>query len=640
MIAELGQLALASALGMAILQALLPLAGIPLRRPAWLAAAGPLTQAQFVLLAAALLLLAILFVRHDFSVAYVANNSNTALPLVYRLAAIWGGHEGSLLLWVFMLAGWSAAFATWARTLPATLRARVLAVLGLVSTAFLLFTLTLSSPFARLALVPSEGRDLNPLLQDPGLIIHPPMLYMGYVGFAIAFAFAIAALMAGQMDSAWARWARPWTLLAWLFLTVGITLGSWWAYYELGWGGWWFWDPVENASFMPWLAGTALLHSLAATQARGLFKSWTCLLAILTFSLCLLGTFLVRSGILVSVHSFAADPSRGLFILVLLGLLVGGALVLYAQRTPLLAKGARFSLIARESGILMNSIFLTIAAFSILLGTLYPLFLEALGGGKISVGAPYFSLVFVPLAVVPAALCVPGSISHWKSDRLGRVARSLSWPFVGALVIGGLLPKIAEGAYQWSAAGGLSLASWIILGSLRAVHDRIVVAKRPPNGRFWGMITAHTGLAVFIAGATLASCYDQELDVRLAPGESHLFGGYNFTLEGLREEQGANFDAIVALVRVSKNGVKVAELHPAKRSYFANPANAMTEAGIHAGLGGDLYIALGEALGAGSWSLRLQIKPFIRLIWGGALLMAAGALLVVCTRRRPLSSPC
>ena len=402
MIAELGQLSLAFALCLALLQSFMPLAGLSLSRPAWMAAATPLVRAQFLFLAAAFLLLTILFVRHDFSVAYVAHNSNTALPLVYRIAAaVWGGHEGSLLLWVLMLSGWSAAVSVFSRHMSADMRARVIGVLGLISAGFLLFMLFASSPFTRLSSPPAEGRDLNPLLQDPGLIIHPPVLYMGYVGFSVAFAFAVAALLSGRMDAAWARWARPWTLMAWCFLTLGIMLGSWWAYYELGWGGWWFWDPVENASFMPWLVGTALLHSLAATEARGVFKPWTALLAILTFSLCLLGTFLVRSGVLVSVHAFAADPARGLFILILLAVFVGGALILYAWRAPTLADGGRFTPLSRETGILLNNIFFTVAAFSVLLGTLYPLILDAFGFGKISVGPPYFNAVFVPLAVFP-----------------------------------------------------------------------------------------------------------------------------------------------------------------------------------------------------------------------------------------------
>ena len=455
MIAELGQLSLAFALCLALLQSFMPLAGLSLSRPAWMAAATPLVRAQFLFLAAAFLLLTILFVRHDFSVAYVAHNSNTALPLVYRIAAVWGGHEGSLLLWVLMLSGWSAAVSVFSRHMSADMRARVIGVLGLISAGFLLFMLFASSPFTRLSSPPAEGRDLNPLLQDPGLIIHPPVLYMGYVGFSVAFAFAVAALLSGRMDAAWARWARPWTLMAWCFLTLGIMLGSWWAYYELGWGGWWFWDPVENASFMPWLVGTALLHSLAATEARGVFKPWTALLAILTFSLCLLGTFLVRSGVLVSVHAFAADPARGLFILILLAVFVGGALILYAWRAPTLADGGRFTPLSRETGILLNNIFFTVAAFSVLLGTLYPLILDAFGFGKISVGPPYFNAVFVPLAVFPAALAVVGALSRWKNDTFLRVSVKLSPPLVAAIICGALSPLWADGEYQISAAFGV-----------------------------------------------------------------------------------------------------------------------------------------------------------------------------------------
>ena len=416
MSAELGQLALALALALALLQGVMPLLSGIAKRPAWAAAAPVLARGQFIFLLAAFFLLMATFINNDFSVLYVANNSNTALPLIYRITAIWGGHEGSLLLWSLMLALWTACVATLDTRIPTMLRAQVLGVLGLVSTGFLLLLILTSNPFTRLIPAAAQGRDLNPLLQDPGLAIHPPMLYMGYVGFAVAFAFAVAALLSGRMDSTWARWARPWTLAAWIFLTIGIMLGSWWAYYELGWGGWWFWDPVENASFMPWLTGTALLHSLAATEARGLFKPWTVLLAIVTFSLCLLGTFLVRSGVLTSVHAFAVDPARGLFILSLLFVAVGGSLALYAWRAPRLAAAGRFTAYSRESVILLNNIFLAVIAFSVLLGTMYPLILDALGAGKISVGPPYFNSIFVPLAGIAAALAVIGSLSRWKND--------------------------------------------------------------------------------------------------------------------------------------------------------------------------------------------------------------------------------
>ena len=631
MIAELGLLAVVLATGLALLQGVLPLAGLWRGRPAWVAAAPVLAAAQFVFLLAALLLLAASFVRHDFSVLYVANNSNTALPLLYRLAAVWGGHEGSLLLWVFMLSAWTAAVAAASRHMTQAMQAQVLGVLGLVSVGFLLFMLLTSNPFARLLPPPLEGRDLNPLLQDFALAVHPPMLYMGYVGFSVAFAFAVAALLSGRMDSAWAKWARPWTLLAWVFLTTGIVLGSWWAYYELGWGGWWFWDPVENASFMPWLAGTALLHSLAATEARGVFKPWTALLAILTFSLCLLGTFLVRSGILTSVHAFAVDPARGAFILLLLVVVVGGSLGLYAWRAPLLSGGARFAPLSRETGILLNNIFLTLAAFSVLLGTMYPLILDALGVGKVSVGPPYFNLVIAALMAVPAALAA-AAMSRWKSDSLSRLVAQLKRPLFVAPLLGALLPLLADGAYQWTAVPGLTLACWIFLGTAVAAAERLKFWTGS-SGAVWGMLLAHAGMAVFIAGVTLVSVYEKEKDVRLAVGEEQTLGGYVFHLQKIYEEAGENYAAVVADLQVTQNGKPVAMLHPEKRRYTAQPENAMTEAGIAAGWSGDLYASLGEPLGGGMWSARLQIKPFVRWIWGGALLMALGGLVAAADRR-------
>ncbi len=629
MTAELGLLAAALALCIACLQGGMPLWGIYAGRAAWIAAAAPLAAAQFLFLLLSFLLLAALFWANDFSVAYVANNSNSALPLVYRLAAVWGGHEGSLLLWGMILSGWAAAAAVFSRRMPLLVRARVLAVLGLISAGFLTFMLFTSNPFARIFPPPAEGRDLNPLLQDPGLVFHPPMLYMGYVGFSVAFAFAAAALLSGRLDSAWAKWARPWTLAAWIFLTLGIMLGSWWAYYELGWGGWWFWDPVENASFMPWLAGTALLHSLAATEARGVFKPWTALLALLTFLLCLLGTFLVRSGVLTSVHAFAADPSRGLFILVFLSAVAGGSLFLYGRRAAALSvSAARFTPVSRETMILLNNIFLTAAAFGVLLGTLYPLILESLGLGKISVGPPYFNLIFASLAGAAAALSAAGAVSRWKRDTAARVAKKLL-PALAAAGLAAAMPLLAEGEYKWGAAAGLALSFWVLFGTLSAV--RSAAGKR--GGGFWGMVTAHAGVAVFIAGVTLTTVYGRELDARLAAGEPQTLGGRRFTLEKIYETRGANYDATAAVVRVSKNGREIAVLRPEKRRYFSNPDNPMSEAGIAAMLDGDLYASLGEPLGDGAWSARLQIKPFIRLIWGGALLMALGGILAAADRR-------
>ena len=631
MTAELGLFAAILAFVFSLLQAVLPIAGAACKRAAWMAAAIPLSAAQFLFSLAALAILAALFVQNDFSVVYVAQNSNTALPIGYRVSAVWGGHEGSLLLWTTMLAGWSSAAAAFSRRTGAELRARVAGVLGLISAGFYAFMLWTSNPFARLPHALLEGRDLNPLLQDPGLAIHPPMLYMGYVGFSVAFAFAIAALMSGKMDASWAKRARPWTLAAWVFLTAGIALGSWWAYYELGWGGWWFWDPVENASFMPWLAGTALLHSLAATEARGVFKPWTALLAILTFSLCLLGTFLVRSGVLVSVHSFATDPARGAFILLLLSAVVGGALMLYAIRAPLLSGNARFSPASRETGILLNNIFLTVAAFSVLLGTLYPLILEAAGAGKISVGPPYFNLVFAPIAAMPAALCALGALAKWKGDSVLRIAKKVRPCFAFAIVAGMLSPLLADGEYQWTAAPGLILAYWIVGGALLAAWDGMPMRRK--SGGFWGMIVAHSGVAVFVAGVTLVNVYETEKDARMEPGALQQAGGYVFELQKIYEREGANYSAVVADLFVYKDGEEVATLHPEKRRYFSNPDSPMTEAGIAVRATGDIYASLGEPLGGGAWSARLQVKPFVRFIWGGAMLMALGGMIAAADRR-------
>ncbi len=632
MLAELGQLTLAVALAAALLQAVMPLAGVALERLAWMRAGSGLARAQCGMLAAALVLLGALFLHNDFSVLYVADNSNTALPAIYKIAAVWGGHEGSLLLWIFMLSLWSAAVTVLERRIPLPLQARLLGVLGLISTGFLLFMILTSNPFARLLPAASEGADLNPLLQDPGLIIHPPMLYMGYVGFAVAFAFAVAALLAGRMDSAWARWARPWVLAAWCFLTVGIALGSWWAYYELGWGGWWFWDPVENASFMPWLLGTALLHSLAATEVRGSFKPWTALLAILTFALCLLGTFLVRSGVLTSVHAFASDPNRGLFILALFCLTIVGALLLYAWRAPLLIGTGRFAPVSREGGILLNNVFLTAATFCVLLGTLYPLVLDALGQGKISVGPPYFNSVFVPLAGVSALLAAIGAASRWKRDTPKRLAAKLRSPLVSAVAVGLLAPLLYQGDYQFSAVPGFALAAWILIATARVVADRLPTRKSAGGG-FWGMALAHTGIAVFVAGVTSVSVYDQEKDVLLSFGESQLLGGYEFELNDIKPYSAANYEALIGSVSIHQNGRELAVVQPEKRRYRARPQNLMTEAGIAASWHGDWYVSLGDPVSDNTWSARLQYKPLVRFIWGGAALMALGGIAAATDRR-------
>ncbi len=637
MIPELGHFALILALVVALLQGIIPLAGAARRLPGWMAVAPAAATAQLLCLVVAFGCLTWAFVHNDFSVAYVAQNSNSALPLIYRISAVWGAHEGSLLLWALALALWGFAVSRFSHSVPADMQARVLGVMGLVSVGFLLFMLGTSNPFERLLPAVSEGRDLNPLLQDPGLALHPPMLYMGYVGFSVAFAFSIAAMLGGRLDTAWARWARPWTSAAWVFLTLGITLGSWWAYYELGWGGWWFWDPVENASFMPWLVGTALIHSLAVTEKRGAFKAWTVLLSIIAFSLSLLGTFLVRSGVLTSVHAFATDPKRGIFILVFLGIVVGGSLLLYAARAPRLRNAGEFDLVSRETSLLLNNILLVVAAGSILLGTLYPLILDALGIGKISVGPPYFNAVFVPLTAPLALLLGIGALARWRRDSLRRLA-ALLWPeFLFSLVAALVLLPLLGFPFRPAAAFGLFLAVWVAASTLRGLRERIrgrgLPALRQVPRHFWGMTVAHLGVGIFITGVTLTSIYSVEKDVRLAPGDSFELGGYRFRLERIEKIKGPNYSADRGLVIASRNGERVARLHPEKRNYFTSPM-PMTEAGIDPGLTRDLFVALGQPLGEeGAWSVRLYYKPFVRWIWLGGVIMALGGILGAADRR-------
>ena len=633
MTAELGQMALMLALMLATVQTILALGGTWLNKPSWLNSAPTIACSQCVFLTSAFILLATSFVQNDFSVAYVAQNSNTKLPMPYQIAAVWGGHEGSLLLWVLILSLWTAGVAILGRNAPQHIRTLVIGILGLISSGFLILLILTSNPFTRLIPAPIEGQDLNPLLQDPGLVIHPPMLYMGYVGFSVAYAFAITALLSGRIDSTWTRWARPWTLAAWLFLTIGIVLGSWWAYYELGWGGWWFWDPVENASFMPWLTGTALLHSLAVTETRGLFKAWTVLLAILTFSLCLLGTFLVRSGVLTSVHAFATDPARGLFILALLAVTVGGALTLYAWRAPKLTSTGRFVLVSRETGILINNIFLIVITLSVLIGTLYPLILEALGVGKISVGPPYFNLIFVSLIVMPVTLSVIVAQSRWKQDSFNRLFKILRQPLALAIVGGALLPLIFNEPYQWTAALGFTLACWVLFSTMQTGITRLKAEKNIQGGGFWGMLIAHAGIAVFITGVTAVSVYEQSEMLRLVSGERQKMGNYHIELVKITEQQGDNYQAKVGLVNVWRTQRLIAVLRPEKRWYFTRPNNAMTEAGIDATIMGDWYLSLGQALGDSTWSAQIHYKPWVRFIWGGALLMALGGLVAAGDRR-------
>ena len=642
MVPELGHFSLILAFCMSLILGTLPIFGAYRGYSSWIAVARPTAYAQFLFMALSYGCLTYSCLTHDFSVKYIATNSNTSLPVIYLISGVWGAHEGSLLLWGLVLTIWTALVARFSRSIPEATVARVLGVMGLVGIGFLLFLLFTSNPFERLFPAPLEGRDLNPLLQDPGLAIHPPMLYMGYVGFSVAFAFAIAALLEGRLDTAWARWSRPWTNMAWTFLTLGIALGSWWAYYELGWGGWWFWDPVENASFMPWLVGTALIHSLAATEKRGVFKTWTVLLAIFAFSLSLLGTFLVRSGVLTSVHAFASDPTRGLFILVFLALVVGGSLTLYAVRAPSVKSSTSFEFVSKESVILLNNVLLVVTAASILLGTLYPLVIDALGMGKISVGPPYFNAVFVPL-MAPLAIAVGvGMLLRWKKDSLSQLALRVRW-FIAVSIVGGLLLPLLMPFYSWAAALGITLALWTVAMTVLAFIERLGVKgwswqriKAIPSG-FYGMTFAHLGIAVFVIGITLTSVYSVEKDVRLAPDETIDMSGYIFEFHGVQQNKGPNYVAQQAFVTVTYKGQEVAKLEPQKRVYQVKTM-PMTEAAIDAGLFRDLFVAIGEPLGdKGAWSLRIYYKAFIRWIWLGALFMAVGGLLAACDKRYRLS---
>ncbi len=645
MIPEIGQLALILALLLAIVQGTLPLLGAQRGIRAWMALSRPLAGGQFLFVAIAFLCLAWSFFTSDFSVLNVVNNSNSRLPAHYRIAATWGSHEGSMLLWVLMLSLWMQAVSVFSRSLPREVLSRVLSVMGLVSVGFLLFLLLTSNPFERLSPPAAEGNDLNPLLQDPGMVAHPPMLYMGYVGFSVAFAFAIAALLGGRLDATWARWSRPWTTAAWCFLTLGILIGSWWAYNELGWGGWWFWDPVENASFMPWLVGTALVHSLAVTEKRGAFRRWTVLLAICAFSLSLLGTFLVRSGVLTSVHAFATDPERGLFILVFLAVVIGGALVLFAVRAPQVSGGGRFEMISRESFLLANNVLLIVAAGSVLLGTLYPLVLDALSGGqtKISVGPPYFEAVFVPLMSPMVFLMGIGPVARWKQAALPELWTLLRWAFAISLVSAVLVP-LAAGGGSWGLRLGLFLAFWILAATVvnmrerirnfrGAAHERLAMQPRA----WWGMILAHLGVAVFIAGVTVVGTYATERDVRMAVGDTVEMGGHVFRFDGTTEMIGPNYRAARGTVTVLRDGREVLTLHPEKRTYNAS-GMAMTEAAISTGVLGDLYVSLGEPIDARTWSVRVYHKPLVTWIWSGCVLMALGGLLALTDRRYRLRS--
>ena len=643
MIPELGHFALILALLVAIAQGTLPLYGAQRRDAALMAIAKPAALAQFALVGFAFVCLGWSFATSDFSVELVAQHSNTQLPLQYRIAATWGSHEGSLLLWVLMLTGWASVVALRSRNLPAALQARVLAVMGLVGIGFLLFMLFTSNPFLRLVPAAPEGRDLNPLLQDPGMVIHPPMLYMGYVGFSVAFAFSIAALIGGKLDATWARWSRPWTTAAWSFLTIGIALGSWWAYYELGWGGWWFWDPVENASFMPWLVGTALLHSLAVTEKRGTFKSWTVLLAIVAFSLSLLGTFLVRSGVLTSVHAFATDPARGVFILAFLVIVIGASLTLYAARAGTVGGGAGFAPLSRESLLLANNVLLIVATASVLLGTLYPLFLDALSLGKISVGPPYFDSVFFPLMAPLTFLIGIGPIAAWRRAELPDLWTRLKWA-LGVAVVSAVLIPFAMGRWSPLTAVGLFLALWIVAATATLVIQRLanapqqgLGAKLAANSAAWyGMLLAHLGVAAFIVGVTMVNSYGIEKNVTMDVGQTESVAGYDFTFRGVVPVNGPNYTAMSGVVEMRRNGELKKTLRPEKRIYNAT-GMPMTEAAIDTGFLGDRYVSLGEPVTAkgvsGAWALRLYVKPFVDWIWGGCFLMALGGFIAMTDRR-------
>jgi cytochrome c-type biogenesis protein CcmF len=639
MIPEIGEFALILAFCLSLLLAVIPLYGASCNNALWMGFAKPLAGGQFFFLSISFICLGYAFAHDDFSVKYVAEHSNSQLPIYFKLSAMWGGHEGSLLLWGFILSGWTLAVSLFSRALPLDMLARVLGVMGLIAVGFLLFLLETSSPFLRyLPEFPSDGIDLNPLLQDFGLIVHPPMLYMGYVGFSVAFAFAIAALLSGRLDAAWARWSRPWTTIAWAFLGLGITLGSWWAYYELGWGGWWFWDPVENASLMPWLVGTALVHSLAVTEKRGVFKSWTVLLAIFTFSLSLLGTFLVRSGVLTSVHAFASDPKRGLFILVLLMLTIGGSLTLYAFKAPNVKSDSLFSWISRETLLLINNLILVVMALTVLLGTLYPLLLDALGGGKISVGPPYFNALFVPIMSLMLLALGFSVATRWRETRTEQLLNTVWKPAASSVVLGGLFAFTYGQTFHFTVWLGLTLSFWVVFtisvdfkGKFKqsiSIWQRL--KKLSPS--YYGMLLAHVGVAVVAIGITLVANYSEERDSRMAVGDSLELAGYRFEFKGTTTVQGANYSAERATLIVTKNGQSVAVLNPEKRSYNVKKS-MMTEAAIDPSLWRDLYVALGEPLDNGAWAVRIQYKPFVRWLWLGGLLMSAGGLLTVIDRR-------
>ena len=627
MLIEIGHFALILALVFALLQVILPTLGLIRANIALSQVSRPLLWMQFFWILVSFVILMNAFIVDDFSVKYVASNSNTELPAIFKMSAVWGAHEGSLLLWTLILASWSVAVSIFSKRLPAEVLNHILIILGLISVGFLLFLLFTSNPFERLDVIPIQGRELNPLLQDFGLIIHPPMLYMGYVGLAVPFAFVLSSLVRGQLDSTWLRWSRPWTLVAWAFLTIGITLGSWWAYYELGWGGWWFWDPVENASFMPWLVATALVHSLSVSEKRGAFKHWTVLLAISGFSLSLLGTFLVRSGILTSVHSFASDPARGLFILVFLVIVVGSSLMLYAWRATLMRSSNTFAPLSRESGLLINNILFVAAMLSVFLGTLYPLLLDSLGLGKISVGAPYFDAVFIPIMIPAVLVMVLVPFLRWKKDTTQRASHLLKKVWIGVVLLFAIALTLTDNIFVLLA---VFLFIWIVLHSLVLLVQRLR-QKGNVNTAFIGMILAHVGIAVFLLGATVTTQFGIEKDIKMELDQSIDIEGYQFVFKGVENFSSDNYKGYKGNIEVYYDNKKISTLKPEKRQYVTGMP--MTEAAIDPSLYRDLYVALGESLGGGSWSLRVYYKPLIRLIWLGGILIALGALLAAFDRR-------
>jgi cytochrome c-type biogenesis protein CcmF len=640
-IVEIGHFALILGFCFALALAILPLWGVFRGDHLAMRASRYLSFAQFLFTTVAIASLFYAFLSDDFSVDIVAAQSNTLLPTAYKFSALWGGHEGSLLLWLEILALWTVAVAIFSKQLPLDILARVLSVMGMIAVGFFGFSLFTSNPFARHLLnTPADGQDLNPLLQDPGMVIHPPMLYVGYVGFSVAFAFAIAALMSGRMDASWARWSRPWTNIAWLFLTVGIALGSWWAYYELGWGGWWFWDPVENASFMPWLVGTALIHSLAVTEKRGVFKSWTLLLAIFAFSLSLLGTFLVRSGVLTSVHAFAADPTRGMFILGFLVIVVGGSLTLYAFRAPTSQTAPSFTWLSREALLLVNNILLLVAAMTVLIGTLFPLIMDFAGLGKYSVGPPYFNAIFVPLMCLLALVVGIGPLSQWKRSKPESWLKPVLIAFVSSVILGLLLPQTLGDGLHIGAIIGVLLAAWIVLSSVVNLRDKVRNAATLMQGlrrltpSYYGMLTAHIGFACSLLGVAMVTSFNHEQDIRMTVGErTESAFSYSVSFDSIQAISGPNYQGQRGTFSLWKDGEFIAEMHPEKRRYHARSSQVMTEAAIDAGLMRDVFIALGEPVGKDAWAVRVHVKPFIRWIWLGALLMALGGILAICDKR-------